>query len=44
MGVCCVDGVVWSYHVDTGWYRPTDAEMAMWEQARADGMYDPCKK
>jgi hypothetical protein len=44
MGVCCADGLVWSYHVDKGWYRPTDAEMAVWNKARSDGMYDPCKK
>ena len=44
MGICCADGLVWSYHVDRGWFRPTDAEMARWEAARSDGMYDPCKK
>jgi hypothetical protein len=44
MGTCCADGLVWSYHVDRGWYRPTDDETAMWNRAKSDGMYDPCKK
>jgi hypothetical protein len=43
MGKCCADGLVWSYHADRGWYRPTDAEMAVWNKARAEGMCNPCK-
>jgi len=43
MGACCDDGVVWSYHVDSGWYRPTDAEMAMWNESYPHGMGDLCK-
>jgi hypothetical protein len=44
MGTCCANGVVWSYQVDKGWYVPTEAEMAMWNEAKSGGMYDPCKK
>jgi hypothetical protein len=44
MGVCCADGVVWSYQVDRGWYRSTAAEMAQWNRARTDGMVDSCKE
>lgn len=44
MGICCADGVVWSYHADRGWHRPSDTEMASWNSARSGGMYDPCKR
>lgn len=42
MGTCCADGVVWSYHVDRGWYRPVEAELAVWNEE--SGRYDPCKE
>jgi hypothetical protein len=43
MGRCCRDGRVWSYHVDRGWYRPTEAEMVLWKQQQG-GQDDPCQK
>jgi hypothetical protein len=41
MGKCCGDGSVWSYQVDRGWYRPTESELAQWNED--DGRYDPCR-
>jgi hypothetical protein len=43
MGKCCLDGQVWSYGADRGWYRPDASQMAVWNQDR-DRRYDPCRK
>jgi hypothetical protein len=41
MGTCCADGRVWSYHLDRGWYTPTETELAIWNKGHG---YDPCKQ
>ena len=44
MGICCADGLVWSYRSDRGWHQPTEEEMVIWNRACAVGMSNPCKK